>query len=145
MKNAKKAKLDNSIFLIQKINLQWDKDCRGGAGAALRNHYPKAAQLPENYFSYYPFGVPAHYIRFIQKTDGIHTQRESRNLEKWRNDGTLRLEPFELSVKDGITKVSYRFDLHYGAHPERQKYNPAISRYVPLHEPAFFFRILLSR
>lgn len=137
MKMQKKSKSDNSILLIQDINLQWDKECRGGVGAVLRNHYPKAARLPEDFFSYYPFGLPVHYMSLVQKTDGINVRKECRNLKKQRNDDTIRLHPFELSVKDGKTAVYYRFDLHHGAHPERHKFDPTVSRYVPLHEIAF--------
>ena len=137
MKNGKKSKPDIPILLIQQINLQWYKDCRGGAGAVLRNHYPKAARLPEDYFSCYPFGVPAHSISLLQDKAGIHVQKDFRVLKEWRNDSTVKFDPFELSNTDGKPKIYYRFDLHRGALPERLKYDPNTSRYVPLHELAF--------
>ncbi len=124
-------------LLIQHINFHWDKSCRGGAGAVLRSHYPKAAVLPEEYFSYYSVGVPVHYKGLLQKTDGIHILKDCRDIKKPRNDNTIRSDPFEISFKNNKAEVYYRYDLHHGALPERKKYDPAVSSYIPLCELAF--------
>lgn len=137
MKNAENSKSDSPILLIQKINLQWHKDCRGGAGAVLRNNYPKAARLPKDYFSYCPFGVSSHNISLLQDKDGIHVRKEYRNLNEWKNDDTIKFEPFEISINNDKIKIHYRYSLHHGSLPARHKYDPTIGQYVPLHELAF--------
>ncbi len=64
--NSKRRKYLPSI-LIQQIRLQWHKDCRGGNAAAQRNQYPRAMQLPKDFFtSYYPFGPPTHFVFVFQ-------------------------------------------------------------------------------
>lgn len=128
---------NNPIFLIQKISLQWNKDCRGGKGAVLRNSYPKAASLPKDYFSYYPCGIPSHYIGLFQDKDGIHVKKECRNLNEWTADGIIGFAPYELSVQNGKVKIHYCYNLHHGRRPQRSKYDSTRNRYVPLHELAF--------
>ena len=54
-------------LLIQQIRLQWYKDCRGGNAAAQRNQYPRAMRLPKDFFSYYSFGLPTHFVSILQR------------------------------------------------------------------------------
>ena len=54
-------------LLIQQIRLQWYKDCRGGNAAAQRNQYPRAMQLPKDFFSsYYPLRPSTHFVFILQ-------------------------------------------------------------------------------
>lgn len=62
-----KHQLDHlPTLLIQQIRLQWYKDCRGGNAAAQRNQYPRAMRLPKDFFSYYPFGLPTHFVSILE-------------------------------------------------------------------------------
>ena len=83
-------------LLIQQIRLQWYKDCRGGNAAVQRSQYPKAMRLPKDFFSYYPFGLPTHFVSIVQRPDGFHIDKDCRRLMEWKPNGTMRLHPFEL-------------------------------------------------
>ena len=67
-------------LLIQQIRLQWYKDCRGGNAAAQRNQYPKAMRLPKDFFSYYSFGLPTHFVSILQRPDGFQIDKDCRRL-----------------------------------------------------------------
>ena len=72
-----KHQLDHlPTLLIQQIRLQWYKDCRGGNAAAQRNQYPRAMRLPKDFFSYYPFGLPTHFVSILQKPDGFQIDKD---------------------------------------------------------------------
>ena len=74
-----KHQLDHlPTLLIQQIRLQWYKDCRGGNAAAQRNQYPRAMRLPKDFFSYYPFGLPTHFVSILQKPDGFQIDKDCR-------------------------------------------------------------------
>lgn len=85
----------------------------------------------------HPFGVSVHCLCLSQAPDGIHIRKESCDLSQWQKDGTIHFDPFTLSTENSKAEIRYHYDLHHGALPERHKYDPAISRYVPLHEVAF--------
>ena len=70
-------------LLIQQIRLQWYKDCRGGNAAVQRSQYPKAMRLPKDFFSYYPFGLPTHFVSIVQRPDGFHIDKDCRRLMEW--------------------------------------------------------------
>ena len=78
-------------LLIQQIRLQWYKDCRGGNAAAQRNQYPKAMRLPKDFFSYYSFGLPTHFVSILQRPDGFQIDKDCRRLMEWKPNGTMRL------------------------------------------------------
>ena len=83
-------------LLVQQIRLQWYKDCRGGNAAAQRNQYPRAMRLPKDFFSYYPFGLPTHFVSILQRPDGFQIDKDCRRLMEWKPNSTMRLHPFEL-------------------------------------------------
>ena len=105
-------------LLVQQIRLQWYKDCRGGNAAAQRNQYPRAMQLPKDFFSYYSFGLPTHFVSILQRPDGFQIDKDCRRLTEWKPDGTMRLHPFELIQLESGIQVRYRYDWHIGAMPE---------------------------
>ena len=65
--NSNQAKYLPTL-LVQQIRLQWYKDCRGGNSATQRNQYPRAMRLPQNFFSYHPFGLPTHFVSILIRT-----------------------------------------------------------------------------
>ena len=83
-------------LLIQQIRLQWYKDCRGGNAAAQRNQYPRAMRLPKDFFSYYSFGLPTHFVSILQRPDGFQINKDCRRLMEWKLNGTMRVHSFEL-------------------------------------------------
>ena len=96
-------------LLIQQIRLQWYKDCRGGNAAVQRSQYPKAMRLPKDFFSYYPFGLPTHFVSIVQRPDGFHIDKDCRRLMEWKPNGTMRLHPFELIQQEsGICNGRFR-------------------------------------
>ena len=66
--NSNQAKYLPTL-LVQQIRLQWYKDCRGGNSATQRNQYPRAMRLPQNFFSYHPFGLRSTYTLCIYLTE----------------------------------------------------------------------------
>ena len=110
-------------LLIQQIRLQWYKDCRGGNAAAQRNQYPRAMRLPKDFFSYYSFGLPTHFVSILQRPDGFQIDKDCRRLMEWKPNGTMRLHPFELIQQEPGIHVRYRNDWHIGAIPERYTYD----------------------
>ena len=122
-------------LLIQQIRLQWYKDCRGGNAAAQRNQYPKAMRLPKDFFSYYSFGLPTHFVSILQRPDGFQIDKDCRRLMEWKPNGTMRLHPFELIQQESGIQVRYRYDWHIGAIPERYTYDKAGQK-QPLNELA---------
>ena len=94
-------------LLVQQIRLQWYKDCRGGNAAAQRNQYPRAMRLPKDFFSYYSFGLPTHFISILQRPDGFQIDKDCRRLMEWKPNGTMRLHPFELIQLESGIPVSY--------------------------------------
>ena len=133
--NSKRRKYLPSI-LIQQIRLQWHKDCRGGNAAAQRNQYPRAMQLPKDFFtSYYPFGPPTHFVFVFQKPDGFQIESDYHRLMRWEADDTMSLEPFELIQQEDGIQVRYRYDWHSGAMPERYTYDKTGQK-LPLNELA---------
>ena len=133
--NSKRRKYLPSI-LIQQIRLQWHKDCRGGNAAAQRTQYPRAMQLPKDFFtSYYPFGPPTHFVFVFQKPDGFQIESDYHRLMRWEADDTMSLEPFELIQQEDGIQVRYRYDWHSGAMPERYTYDKTGQK-LPLNELA---------
>ena len=122
-------------LLIQQIRLQWYKDCRGGNAAAQRNQYPRAMDLPKDFFSYYSFGLPIHFVSIVQSLDGFHVGKDCRRLMEWKPNGTMRLHPFELIQQENGIQVWYRYDWHIGAMPERYTYDKTGQK-LPLNELA---------
>ena len=115
-------------LLIQQIRLQWYKDCRGGNAAAQRNQYPKAMRLPKDFFSYYSFGLPTHFVSILQRPDGFQIDKDCRRLMEWKPNGTMRLHPFELIQQESGIQMRYRYDWHIGAMPERYTYDKTATR-----------------
>ena len=110
-------------LLIQQICLQWYKDCRGGNAAAQRNQYPRAMRLPKDFFSYYSFGLPTHFVSILQRPNGFQIDKDCRRLIEWKPNGSMRIHPFELIQKESGLHVRYRNDWHIGAMPERYTYD----------------------
>ena len=107
------------ILLVQQLRLQWYKDCRGGNAAAQRNQYPRAMRLPKDFFSYYSFGLPTHFVSILQRPNGFQIDKDCRRLIEWKPNGSMRIHPFELIQKEseygdvdlsGLQKQHYR---HY--------------------------------
>lgn len=121
--------------LIQKINLQWYKDCRGGSGAVQRNHYPRTMLLPKDFFSYYSFGLPIHFVSIVQKPDGFHIKKNCRKLIEKMVDDKIKLQPFELIQEDCKIQIRYRYDWHIGAIPGRYTYDKSGQK-QPINELA---------
>lgn len=123
-------------LLIQQIRLQWYKDCRGGNAAVQRNRYPRAMQLPKDFFSsYYPFGPPTHFVFILQEPDGFHIEKDYHRLMQWEVDNTMRLQPFALMQQGSGVQVRYRYDWHVGAIPERYTYDQTGQK-CPINELA---------
>ena len=122
-------------LLVQQIRLQWYKDCRGGNAAAQRNQYPKAMRLPKDFFSYYSFGLPTHFVSILQRPDGFQIDKDCRRLMEWKPNGTMRLHPFELIQQESGIQMRYRYDWHIGAMPERYTYDKTGQK-QPLNELA---------
>ena len=123
-------------LLIQQIRLQWHKDCRGGNAAAQRNQYPRAMQLPKDFFSsYYPLRPSTHFVFILQEPDGFHIKKEYHRLMSWEADGAMKLQPFELIQRGDGIQVRYRYDWHIGAMPERYTYDKTGQK-QPLNELA---------
>ena len=122
-------------LLVQQIRLQWYKDCRGGNAAAQRNQYPRAMRLPKDFFSYYSFGLPTHFVSILQRPDGFQIDKDCRRLMEWKPNGTMRLHPFELIQQESGIQVHYRYDWHIGAMPERYTYDKTGQK-QPLNELA---------
>ena len=111
------------ILLVQQLRLQWYKDCRGGNAAAQRNQYPRAMRLPKDFFSYYSFGLPTHFVSILQRPNGFQIDKDCRRLIEWKPNGSMRIHPFELIQKESGLHVRYRNDWHIGAMPERYTYD----------------------
>lgn len=122
-------------LLIQQIRLQWYKDCRGGNAAVQRNRHPRAMKLLNDFFSYYPFGLPIHFVSILQKPDGFYIQKDCRRLMQWKADNTMRLQPFALMQQESGVQVRYRYDWHVGAIPERYTYDQTGQK-CPINELA---------
>ena len=122
-------------LLIQQIRLQWYKDCRGGNAAAQRNQYPRAMRLPKDFFSYYSFGLPTHFVSILQRPDGFQINKDCRRLMEWKLNGTMRVHSFELIQQESGIQVRYRYDWHIGAMPERYTYDKTGQK-QPLNELA---------
>ena len=88
------------ILLVQQLRLQWYKDCRGGNAAAQRNQYPRAMRLPKDFFSYYSFGLPTHFVSILQRPNGFQIDKDCRRLIEWKPNGSMRIHPFELIQKE---------------------------------------------
>jgi hypothetical protein len=123
------------ILLVQQIRLQWYKDCRGGNAAAQRNQYPRAMRLPKDFFSYYSFGLPTHFVSILQRPNGFQIDKDCRRLIEWKPNGSMRIHPFELIQKESGLHVRYRNDWHIGAMPERYTYDETGQK-QPLNELA---------
>ena len=100
------------ILLVQQLRLQWYKDCRGGNAAAQRNQYPRAMRLPKDFFSYYSFGLPTHFVSILQRPNGFQIDKDCRRLIEWKPNGSMRIHPFELIQKESGLHVRYRNDWH---------------------------------
>ena len=122
-------------LLVQQIRLQWYKDCRGGNAAAQRNQYPRAMRLPNDFFSYYSFGLPTHFVSILQRPDGFQINKDCRRLMEWKLNGTMRVHSFELIQQESGIQVRYRYDWHIGAMPERYTYDKTGQK-QPLNELA---------
>ena len=118
--NSNQAKYLPTL-LVQRIRLQWH--CRGGNAATQRNQYPRAMRLPQDFFSYYPFGLPTHFVSIVQRPDGFRIEKDCRRLMEWKTDNTMRLHPFEVMQKEFGVHVRYHYDWHIGAMPERYTYD----------------------
>ena len=123
------------ILLVQQLRLQWYKDCRGGNAAAQRNQYPRAMRLPKDFFSYYSFGLPTHFVSILQRPNGFQIDKDCRRLIEWKPNGSMRIHPFELIQKESGLHVRDRNDWHIGAMPERYTYDETGQK-QPLNELA---------
>lgn len=135
MKQDRSWPKDLPVLLIQQIRLQWYKNCRGGSAATRRNQYPRAMELPKDFFAYYSFGLPIHFVSVVQSPDGFRVYKDCRRLMEWKPNGTMRLHPFELIQRESGIQVWYRYDWHIGAMPERYTYDKSGQK-QPLNELA---------
>ena len=135
MKQDRSWPKDLPVLLIQQIRLQWYKNCRGGSAATRRNQCPRAMELPKDFFAYYSFGLPIHFVSVVQSPDGFRVYKDCRRLMEWKPNGTMRLHPFELIQRESGIQVWYRYDWHIGAMPERYTYDKTGQK-LPLNELA---------
>ena len=102
---------------------------------AQRNQYPRAMRLPKDFFSYYSFGLPTHFVSIVQRPNGFQIDKDCRRLMEWKPNGSMRIHPFELIQKESGLHVRYRNDWHIGAMPERYTYDETGQK-QPLNELA---------
>ena len=104
MKQDRSWPKDLPVLLIQQIRLQWYKNCRGGSAATRRNQYPRAMELPKDFFAYYSFGLPIHFVSVVQSPDGFRVYKDCRRLLRPHLLNILRPKAYFPKVHHLLTK-----------------------------------------
>jgi len=123
--------------LIQHIQLEWEKPCRGAPYSGTRNKMDKCYILPKIFYAYNPIGYPAHYIYFHQTVNGI--QEVSNRILRLSEINNIRVGALELIKENMNYQIRYRYDYLTHAKPVRGSYDKS-GTYVYLNETAMILK-----
>lgn len=119
-------------IIIQSVTVHWNKDYRGGVGAAERNAVPESFELPLEVFAFSPSkSIIVHEVR-CYSSDNFKIREKIYSVES----SEIKVKGTIIKREKELLQVYFKYSDYDCGKPYRSKYNET-GTLMPLEEKAF--------